>query len=109
MFIIRVVRLKEDKLQAPKTLNVSRRDALLCVTAEALGGFTILSAVEPAEARVGRVEMKKKIMQKLEKLREENAGISKTKTEQTTNTRSPTKEKILPNPQEGPIIEAIIP
>lgn len=103
-----MVRLKEDKLQAPKTLNVSRRDALLCVTAEALGGFTILSAVEPAEARVGRVEMKKKIMQKLEKLREENAGISKTKTKQTTNTQSPTKEKILPNPQ-GPIIEAIIP
>ncbi|KAF2309015.1 hypothetical protein GH714_000106 [Hevea brasiliensis] len=112
--VIQVVRLKEETLQAPKTLNVSRRDALLYLTAETLGGIIVLSAVEPAEARVGRLDMKKKIMQKLEKLRE-NAGVSKTKTEERTNT--PQAQPLpplppsmpFPNPQEGPIIESIIP
>ncbi|KAL5763314.1 hypothetical protein ACOSP7_019578 [Xanthoceras sorbifolium] len=92
-------------LQAPKAVSVSRRDAMLCVTAEILSGIAMLSA-EPAEARVTKLERRRKIMEKLEKIREK-AGESKPKTEDKVDTTpAPT---LLPRPQPQPLVEAILP
>ncbi|KAK3188979.1 hypothetical protein Dsin_028540 [Dipteronia sinensis] len=63
---------------APKAVSVSRRGAMLFMTSEILSGAAMLSA-EAAEARVTKLERKRKIMEKLEKLREK-AGVLKPKT-----------------------------
>ncbi|KAK4857779.1 hypothetical protein QYF36_006210 [Acer negundo] len=82
--------------KAAVSVSVSRRGAMVYMTAEILSGAAILSA-EPAEARVTKLERKRKIMEKLEKLREK-AGVSKPKTEDTT---------LRPRPQ--PLVEALLP
>lgn len=57
-------------MEAPKALiSLNRRDVMLCLTAEVLTGISMLSA-EPAQARVSKLEQKRKIMEKLEKIRE---------------------------------------
>ncbi|XP_050231106.1 uncharacterized protein LOC126680101 [Mercurialis annua] len=92
--LIQVVRLKEKKPNAPKAINVSRRDALLYLSAGSLAGFTIFTA-EPAEARIGRQEMKKKVLEKLR----EKARMSKTengKTESPSSQSSSKQESVLP-------------
>lgn len=79
---------------------------MLYVTAEVLSGFTLLSA-EPAEARIGKLERKRKIMEKLEKLREE-AGISKPKTENKV-TPPPQRPANPQQPSVRPLAEATLP
>ncbi|KAL5830406.1 hypothetical protein ACOSQ3_019874 [Xanthoceras sorbifolium] len=94
-------------LQAPKAVSVSRRDAMLCVTAEILSGIAMLSA-EPAEARVTKLERRRKIMEKLEKIREK-AGESKPKTEDKVDTTPAPTLLPRPQPQPQPLVEAILP
>ncbi|KAI8023502.1 hypothetical protein LOK49_LG03G00921 [Camellia lanceoleosa] len=86
------VRSKEEQEQeAPKALfTVSRRDTLLYLAAASLSGVTLMST-RPVEARVGKIENKRKAMKKLEKLRE--------KAEEKTTPRQPlTKEGRPPIP-----------
>ncbi|XP_022726001.1 uncharacterized protein LOC111282259 [Durio zibethinus] len=73
-----------------KYLAVSRRDMMQCLTAEVFG-LTLLP--KPAEARLSRPEVRKKIMEKLQELREK-VGLAKPKTE--NGMESPTK----PSPKE---------
>ncbi|KAK9044900.1 hypothetical protein V6N11_058791 [Hibiscus sabdariffa] len=89
-----------------------------CLTA---GVFGLTLVPEPAEAHMSRVEMKKKIMEKLEELREK-AGLSKPKTEENgmkesptepspnDNNKSPTFSLPLPPPEgtAGPLVEATV-
>ncbi|XVE74713.1 hypothetical protein DITRI_Ditri12bG0039500 [Diplodiscus trichospermus] len=82
---------KGDKSSTTKGFALSRRGVMQCLTAEVFG-LTLLP--KPAEARVSRLEMKKKIMEKLQELREK-AGLSKPKTE--NGTVSPTK----PSPKDN--------
>ncbi|XVF43642.1 hypothetical protein PTKIN_Ptkin02bG0056800 [Pterospermum kingtungense] len=79
-----------------KGFAVSRRDMMQCLTAEVVG-LTLLP--KPAEARPSRLEGKKKIMEKLQELREK-AGLSKPKAENGKDKKSPTLP--LP-PKEGTI------
>lgn len=72
---------------------------MLYMTAEILSGVALLSA-DPAEARVQKLERKRKIMEKLEKLREK-AGVSKPKIENGKQT--PPAPKRPTNPQQGPV------
>ncbi|XP_031255811.1 uncharacterized protein LOC116113788 isoform X2 [Pistacia vera] len=98
----------EQKLQKPETNCISRRDTMLCMTAKILSGVALLSA-DPAEARVQKLERKRKIMEKLEKLREK-AGVSKPKIENGKQTPLPPKRPA--NPQQGsvqPLVESILP
>lgn len=74
-----------------------------CLTAEILG-LTLLP--KPAEARMGRLEMKKKIMEKLEELREK-AGISEPKTENNGMKKSPAKPSAKDNM--SPILPLLLP
>ncbi|XP_017971439.1 PREDICTED: uncharacterized protein LOC108660955 [Theobroma cacao] len=76
---------KRHKSLTTKCFAVSRRDMMQCLTAEVLG---LALLPKPAIARVSRLEMRKKIMEKLEELREK-AGLSKPKTE--NEMKSPTK------------------
>ncbi|KAF3432200.1 hypothetical protein FNV43_RR26939 [Rhamnella rubrinervis] len=106
-----------QKCQAVKTFCVPRRDAIICLTAETLIGLTVF-ATEPANARVVKPETRKKIFERLEKLREE-AGVSKPKTN-NGNSSSPSPpsgkdEKLQAsppsqNPFENPVVvESILP
>ncbi|KAJ0095313.1 hypothetical protein Patl1_15275 [Pistacia atlantica] len=98
----------EQKLQKPETNCISRRDTMLYMTAKILSGVALLSA-DPAEARVQKLERKRKIMEKLEKLREK-AGVSKPKIENGKQTPPPPKRPA--NPQQGsvqPLVESILP
>ncbi|GKV43660.1 hypothetical protein SLEP1_g50924 [Rubroshorea leprosula] len=109
--------VKNEKVQKPQaleTFNVSRRDIMQYAATEALVGAAFLFT-EAAEARVEKLENKRKIMDKLEKLREK-FGISKPKAEAPPSQKSP-DEKSLPTfplpPQEGrvagrvgPLVEA---
>ncbi|KAK1549378.1 hypothetical protein Q3G72_001126 [Acer saccharum] len=75
--------------QAPKaavsvSVSVSRRGAMLYMTAEILSGAT----AEPAEARVTKLERKRKIMENLKMLREK-AVVSKPKTDTTLRRPQP--------------------
>ncbi|KAF3339657.1 hypothetical protein FCM35_KLT15428 [Carex littledalei] len=69
--------------------NISRRDALSCVTSTLL--FTALIQTEPADAhaRITRPDMRRTLMEKLEQLREK-AGLKKKE-----NT-APKEEKKIP-------------
>uniref|UniRef100_A0A5B7B891 Uncharacterized protein n=1 Tax=Davidia involucrata TaxID=16924 RepID=A0A5B7B891_DAVIN len=89
---LQVRNMEEQNLQAPKALTAaSRRDAMLCLTAASLSGVTLFLA-EPAEARVVKPEIRRKIMDKLKMLREK-AGLSKPKIED---------EETRPPPQSSP-------
>ncbi|XP_048318414.2 uncharacterized protein LOC107429326 isoform X2 [Ziziphus jujuba] len=65
------------KLQAIETV-FSRRDTMISLTAGTLSGIAFFTA-QPANGRVVKPETRRKIFEKLEKLREE-AGVSKPKT-----------------------------
>ncbi|GAV62027.1 hypothetical protein CFOL_v3_05551 [Cephalotus follicularis] len=105
---------EEHKLRSLKIFNVSRRDTMKYLTVGALSWFALLST-EPAEARVGRAEMKRKIMQKLKMLKEK-ARVSEPKNEIGIKTPPapaiapppPKKEKKLENPVR-PLVEATLP
>ncbi|XP_062111073.1 uncharacterized protein LOC133822679 [Humulus lupulus] len=71
---------KGEKLQ--KTLSVSRRD-MICLTAQTMSLATFWSA-QPAEARISKSDMKRKILEKLQQLREK-AGFAKPKDEKGEN------------------------
>ncbi|KAL1120632.1 hypothetical protein V6Z11_D01G178600 [Gossypium hirsutum] len=89
--------VKCEKGHEPSTTDgfaVSRRHMMKYLTAEVLG-LTLLP--KPAEARMSRLEMKKKMMKKLEELREK-AGVSKPKTENNGMKKS----AILPLPLPAP-------
>ncbi|KAJ9548993.1 hypothetical protein OSB04_021536 [Centaurea solstitialis] len=97
------VRVKElQKLESPEktSMNVSRRDIALFLTAASFGAAS-LSLPHPAEARVSRTEMKKMILEKFKMLREK-IGLSKPETEETEKQPSPTPspkaEKEIPAP-----------
>ncbi|XP_044492029.1 uncharacterized protein LOC123215837 isoform X2 [Mangifera indica] len=98
----------EQKLQKPETNRLSRRDTMLYMTAEILSGVALLSA-EPAEARVQKLERKRKIMEKLEKLREK-AGVPKPEIENGKLTLPAPKPPT--NPRQGsvqPLVERFLP
>ncbi|GMI87656.1 hypothetical protein HRI_002434900 [Hibiscus trionum] len=115
------LQVKCEKRHKPLTkegLAVSRREMMQCLTA---GVFSLTLVPEPAEARMSRQEMKKKIMEKLEELREK-AGLSKPKTEKNgmkksptepspkDNNKSPTFPLPLPPPEgtAAPLVEATV-
>lgn len=117
MLVLQVASEERQKLQVLKTFCVSRRDAMICLSAETLIGLNFF-ATEPANARVVKPETRKKIFERLEKLREE-AGVSKPKTNNGKNSfPSPPsgKDKKLQassssrNPVENPVVvEGILP
>lgn len=78
---------KEEGLEAPMNLGVSRRDMMIYLTAGALNGAT-----DPVEARVVKPEIRRQIREKLEMLREK-AGLSKLKNEKTSPEQPLAKEK----------------
>lgn len=103
LFLLKV-RKEAQILQPIETLTtVSRRDMALCLTAATTLAGANLFKPEPAEARVKKPEIRKKIMEKLEWLREK-AGLSKQKADNGENTTPPPaplvkeKEKLLPLP-----------
>ncbi|KAH1122609.1 hypothetical protein J1N35_005769 [Gossypium stocksii] len=105
----RTTKVKCEKGHKPSTTDgfaVSRRQMMKCLTAEVLG-LTLLP--KPAEARMSRLEMKKKMMKKLEELREK-AGVSKPKTENNGMKKSPILPLPLPAPEGrvGALVEANI-
>ncbi|KAM0964515.1 uncharacterized protein LOC126607405 [Malus sylvestris] len=67
----------KEKVEAPKAFGVSRRDVMLSVPVGTLAALTL--PIEPVEARVVNPEIRKKIFEKLEKIREQ-FGLSKPKT-----------------------------
>lgn len=73
------VKVSNKAIQA-QHVNVSRRDALFCLTTSVA---TSLLSLEPAEARTVNPEIRRKIMEKLEKIRE-MAGISKPKADSSS-------------------------
>ncbi|CAN6550137.1 unnamed protein product [Malus baccata var. baccata] len=68
----------KQKAGSPKTFGVSRRDVMLSLPVGTLASLTLLPT-EPAEARIVNPEIRKKIFEKLEKIRE-HFGLSKPKT-----------------------------
>uniref|UniRef100_A0A2P2QU19 Uncharacterized protein MANES_17G076600 n=1 Tax=Rhizophora mucronata TaxID=61149 RepID=A0A2P2QU19_RHIMU len=105
---IQVMSLKEQKLHTRASFNVLRRETLLYLTVETLVGATIFST-ESAEAQVGRLENKKKVAEKLEKLREK-AGVSKAKPSPDENKPPPPTPFQTPKERSaGPLTEAILP
>nr|KJB15476.1 hypothetical protein B456_002G179800 [Gossypium raimondii] len=102
-----VLKVKCEKGHEPSTTDgfaVSRRHMMKYLTAEVLG-LTLLP--KPAEARMSRLEMKKKMMKKLEELREK-AGVSKPKTEKNGMKKSAILPLPLPAPEGrvGALVEA---
>ncbi|XP_061989898.1 uncharacterized protein LOC133708456 [Rosa rugosa] len=86
----------------PKVLGVSRRDVMLSLPAATLAAATFFS-VEPAEARIVKPEIRRKIQEKLEMLREK-AGLSKPKTNEGKQPAPSLPPVPLPTP-----VEAILP
>ncbi|KVH96249.1 protein PELPK1-like [Cynara cardunculus var. scolymus] len=105
------VRVKElQKLESSEktSVNVSRRDLALCLTAASIGAAT-LSLPQPAEARVSRIEIKKMILEKFKMLREK-VGLSKPETEETEKQPSQeTEETENQKPAPPPKAEQEIP
>ncbi|XVF02833.1 hypothetical protein REPUB_Repub04eG0208400 [Reevesia pubescens] len=85
---------KGHKSLTKKGFSVSRRDMMQCLTAEVLG-LTLVP--KPAEAGLSRLDLRKKIMDKLQELREK-AGLSKPKTE--NGKESQTEPSAKDNPTE---------
>ncbi|KAF8399015.1 hypothetical protein HHK36_014882 [Tetracentron sinense] len=82
--------IQEQHTLHPTTLTASRRDAMvLCMTSASLAAATLFST-EPAEARIVKPEIRRKIMEKLEMLREK-AGLSKPKSEDLTSAKDKVK------------------
>ncbi|BBG94542.1 hypothetical protein Prudu_002854 [Prunus dulcis] len=63
------------KIEAPKAFGVSRRDLMLCLPAGTLAAATLFP-IKPAEARIVKPEIRRKIQEKFEKIREQ-FGLSK--------------------------------
>ncbi|OVA14540.1 hypothetical protein BVC80_1039g20 [Macleaya cordata] len=76
-FQVRSEKSIEQQPQCPKSLTVSRRDAIL--SAVSLAAITLFST-DSAEARILNPEIKRKIFEKLKLLREK-AGLPKPKSE----------------------------
>ncbi|KAK4608673.1 hypothetical protein RGQ29_002185 [Quercus rubra] len=115
---IPLLQLKSEKgwkTEVPINLSVSRRDMMIYLTAGILSGPT-----EPVEARVVKPEIRRKIREKLDMLREK-AGLSKLKNEngmKTPPAPPSAKEKELsllpplpiPSPNsKKPLVEATLP
>ncbi|KAH0990989.1 hypothetical protein GBA52_002472 [Prunus armeniaca] len=66
------------KIEAPKAFGVSRRDLMLGLPAGTLAAATLFP-IKPAEARIVKPEIRRKIQEKFEKIREQ-FGLSKPKT-----------------------------
>ncbi|KAL6969931.1 hypothetical protein U1Q18_029641 [Sarracenia purpurea var. burkii] len=75
---LQIRRKKEQEQEVPKPFSTaSRRAWVLHLAAASLIGITLFST-RPVEARIGRLENKRKAREKLEMLREK-AGVSKNK------------------------------
>ncbi|PWA37628.1 hypothetical protein CTI12_AA588060 [Artemisia annua] len=88
------VRPKElQKLEVPEktSMNVSRRDLALFLTAASFSAVT-LSSPKPAEARMSRSEIKKMILDKFRILREK-VGLSKPEPEEKEKIATPVPSK----------------
>lgn len=84
------VRAKElQKLEVPEktSINVSRRDLALFLTAASFSAIT-LSSPKPAEAGMSRAEIKKMILEKFRILREK-VGLSKPEPEEKEKIATP--------------------
>ena len=109
---------EEQTQNALKAFSVSRRD-MICLTAQTLTAATFWPA-EPAEARVSRSEIKRKLLEKLKQLREK-AGFAKPKEDDEKNPDSQppsAKDEALqtstpsPNPLDNPVrtlVESVFP
>ncbi|GJV95009.1 hypothetical protein Tco_1546586 [Tanacetum coccineum] len=92
-----MVRPKElQKLEAPEktSMNVSRRDLALFLTAASFSAVT-LSSPKPAEARMSRAEIKKIILEKFKILREK-VGLSKPEPEEKEKIATPVPSPSVP-------------
>nr|GEV17225.1 hypothetical protein [Tanacetum cinerariifolium] len=88
---------KLQKLEAPEktSMNVSRRDLAMFLTAASFSAVT-LSSPKPAEARMSRAEIKKIIFEKFKILREK-VGLSKPEPEEKEKNATPSvPEKKIP-------------
>ncbi|XP_050373260.1 uncharacterized protein LOC126790925 [Argentina anserina] len=104
------VRSEGKQESGPRVLGVSRRDLMLSLPAATLAAVTLFSA-EPAEARIVKLEIKRKIREKLEMLREK-AGLSKPKNNEGKQPAASSPPAPVPSPQVSPIVppvEAILP
>nr|XP_043607051.1 uncharacterized protein LOC122579032 [Erigeron canadensis] len=96
------VKVKESQmLEASEkpSMNVSRRNLALYLTATSFSAVTLLSP-KPAEARMSKAEMKKMILEKFKILREK-VGLAKPEPETNDKIASPTPsvpENKLPPP-----------
>lgn len=92
---------KSDKA----TIQVSRRDIMQYAATTPLVALALLFT-EPAEARVGKLENKRKIMEKLDKLRQKSE-TSKPKPEAPTEDSKLPIFPVLPfSGQAEPLVEA---
>ncbi|KAH9617623.1 hypothetical protein KSS87_006086 [Heliosperma pusillum] len=88
--------------EAPVKLTFSRRDAIISLTTLASAAISI-SSPNTAEARISKGEMRRKIKEKLELLREK-AGVSKQK--ESNKEKSPyAKEENNPQSQPSTLSE----
>ncbi|KAK9935259.1 hypothetical protein M0R45_022369 [Rubus argutus] len=105
----------EEKQESvpPKALDVSRRDVMLSLPTATVAALTLFS-VGPAEARIVKPEIRRKIQEKLEMLREK-AGVSKPKTNDGKESSPLSEDKTLlssppaplPSPQGSPIVPPV--
>nr|XP_010924184.1 uncharacterized protein LOC105047087 isoform X1 [Elaeis guineensis] len=105
-----VVRFPDKDFQARSKIrpvklvdNISRRDAMTCLSATLLATFI---RTEPAEARSVKPETRRKIREKLDKLREK-AGVPKKKTESSPDM----KDRLPTSPPDNlnlPLAEATL-
>ncbi|XP_041010981.1 uncharacterized protein LOC121254862 [Juglans microcarpa x Juglans regia] len=95
----------EWKPEAPLNLGVSRREMMIY-----LAGGTLIGQTEPVEARTTKPEIRRKIREKLEMLREK-AGLSKPKNENGIKAppAEPAEKKLSPSQPPIPVVEANLP
>nr|XP_010924185.1 uncharacterized protein LOC105047087 isoform X2 [Elaeis guineensis] len=100
----RLQHVARSKIRPVKLVdNISRRDAMTCLSATLLATFI---RTEPAEARSVKPETRRKIREKLDKLREK-AGVPKKKTESSPDM----KDRLPTSPPDNlnlPLAEATL-
>ncbi|KAK9052217.1 hypothetical protein SSX86_028845 [Deinandra increscens subsp. villosa] len=84
---VRVKELEKLETSEKKSMNISRRDLAMFLTAASFSAVT-LSSPKPAEARISKTEMKKMILEKFKILREK-VGLSEKEPEKNAKITSP--------------------
>lgn len=99
---------KQQPQQVERSCSFSRRDTALCVAALTLSSFILLLS-QPAEARTTKFENKKRVMERLERLREEAKGSKPGSPEGSVPGTATEEEKVGRQPSPQPLVEAMLP